>query len=304
MPQLVSSESRVSPDMSLSSDKYYVTSLLNEDHDANPSAPLSENGSFETPVLLAEDAIIFPEMEVTIGVRSPKNVAAATQSLKEHHLIVLIPPPGPKGAAGSIGTLVLLQRMIPGSGGSVQLYCKGLWRVHVERVIEDAPLPRVRFTKAGGIEASSGTTAAMETVFGQIDEFVRVMPGIPPEIIAFVKSRDTPGKLADTCAYSPFFSSEERLDLLRTLDAEERLRKVSLLFKKQLGELKRLARVTTIQDCPTCIDLADRALELQPGSEDVAREFLDHLVREHPHEVLALVAERYGAAFLRRRELK
>ncbi|MDA4121692.1 MAG: LON peptidase substrate-binding domain-containing protein [Thaumarchaeota archaeon] len=265
---------------------------------------MSENGSFETPVLIAEDAIIFPEMEVTIGVRSPKNVAAANQALKEHHLVVLIPRLGPKGAAGSIGTLVLLQKMVPGGGGAAQLYCKGLWRVQVERVIEDASLPRVRFTRAHSTDASSGTSAAMETVLGQIDEFVRVMPGIPPEIIAYVKSRDTPGKLADTCAYSPFFTFEERLDLLRTLDAEQRLRKVSLLFTKQLGELKRLASVTTIQDCPTCIDLADRALELEPGSDNVAKEFLDHLVREHPHEVLALVAERYGAAFLRRRELK
>jgi ATP-dependent Lon protease len=255
---------------------------------------------------LAEDAILFPEMEVTITIGDPKNVAAAAQALKEHKLVVLIPAHGPDGVAGSIGTLVLLQRMIPARGGGAQAQSKGLWRVRVDRVLEESPYARVRFTKAGESEqVSSGESSMMKVVFGQIDEFVRMMPGIPPEIIAFLKEADAPGKLADICANSPFFTFEERLDLLRTLDAEERLGKVHKLFERQLGDLRRLAERKTIPECATCTDLADKVFELGPNrSGDVAREFLDHIAREHADELLALLAERYGPEFLRRRALK
>jgi hypothetical protein len=39
-------------------------------------------------------------------------------------------------------------------------------------------------------------------------------------------------------------------------------------------------------------------------SGEIAKEFLDHIVREHPDELLILLAARYGPAFLRRRALK
>jgi len=271
---------------------------------AAPASP--EDDSYEAPALFAGDAILFPEMEVMIAVGDSKNASAAAHAFKENKLVVLIPAPGPAGAEGAIGTLVLLLRMIPARGGGAQALSKGLWRVRVDKVLEESPFARVRFSKAGESDGvSSGGSKMMEAVFGQIDEFVRMMPGIPPEIIAFLKKADAPGKLADICANSPFLTFEERLDLLRTLDTEERLGKVFKLFERQLGELRQLAERKTIPECSTCIDLADKALELGLNqSGDVTREFLDHVVREHSDELLALLAERYGPVFLRRRALK
>jgi len=267
----------------------------------------SEDELHDAPAILAEDAVLFPGMEVTMAIRDSKNVAATAQASKEHSLVVLIPTLGPDGAVGSIGTLVFLQRMTPVRGGGVQWVSKGLWRVRVERVLEEKTYVRVRFRKVGDIEdiPSGNRSDMMKAVHDQIDEFVRLMPGIPPEIIAFLKELDTPGKLADMCANSPFFTHDERLDLLKTLDAEKRLEKVNKLFTKQLNDLRGLAKKKTILECTTCIDLADRAFELGPRqSGDVAREFLDHVIRDHRDELLTLLAEKYGPAFLSRRELK
>lgn len=271
---------------------------------ANPS-PSSEE-SYEAPALLAEDVILFPETEVTITMQDPKNVAAAMRALKENSLAVLIPARFPEESIGTIGTLALLRNVLPTSGGS-QTLSKGLWRVRVEKIIEERPYVRVRFTKAGGDDGdvAAGPSNKVRVVQGQIDEFTRMMPGIPREIISFLKSISAPGRLADICAQSPLFTHDERLDLLRTIDPEERLSKVNKLFDKQLGELRKLAARTTIPECTTCIDLADRTFELGPGrSEDVAREFLEHVVRDHPEELLSLLAERYGPVFLNRRALK
>jgi ATP-dependent Lon protease len=266
----------------------------------------SKDDTYETPAILAEDVILFPEMEANISPQNPKSVAAATQAIREHSLIVLIPSSGTEGIVGSIGTLVLLRRTVPEQGMGSQPLWKGLWRVRVDRVLSEDPYVRVRFSRAGAVEeVHPGKSEMMTAVFGQIDEFFKVIQGIPPEIVAFLKDVASPGKLADLCAYSPFFSRGERLDLLRTLDPDERLEKVHKLFERQLNDLKRLPQTTSIMECATCIELADRAFELGPGGgAEVAQEFLNHVSREHPDELLALIAERYGPAFLRRRALK
>ena len=182
---------------------------------------------------------------------------------------------------------------------------KGLWRVRVQQVVDDKQYIRVRFGRAGSDETPSGASGLMKDVLAQIDEFVKLMPGIPPEIIAFLKSVETPGRLADTCAYSPFFTLSEKLELLRTLDPEERLAKVNRLFGRQLADMKKVAGKPTIEECETCMDLADRAFDMGLNrSGDIAKEFLDHVVKEHPDELMVLLAGRYGPMFLRRRALK
>ncbi len=268
-------------------------------------SPPSEAETYEAPAIIVDDAIVFPEMEVSMTVHEPRSVAAATQAMKEHNLVVVIPSPGLDRVVGSIGTLVLIRKGAAAEGRTDQSIWKGLWRVKVDGILSESPYVRVRFSRA---EAVKDTVAErsdlMIEVFGQIDEFMEVIPGIPQEIIAFLKNVDTPGKLADLCAYSPFFTRGERLDLLGTLDPDERLRKVHRLFEKQLESLKMMAKTASILECATCMDLADRAFESGPRVAEVAREFLDHVVREHPDELLALIAERYGPAFMRRRALK
>ena len=249
--------------------------------------------------------VIFPHLEVTITARDQRNTTALLQAVKERQLIVFIPSYNSKDVTGSIGTLALVRKTTVAEGG-VNASVKGLWRVRVENVLEEEAYARVSFTKAKEIDdASTGKSRIMQVVLGQIDEFVKLIPGIPAEIIEAFRSAETPGKLADLCAYSPGFSSEERLDLLNTLGAEERLEKVSKHFERQLTTLRELAKVQMIPECETCMELADRVFESEPNRRDeIASEFLNHVVQKHPGELLGLIAEKYGPIFMTRRALK
>jgi ATP-dependent Lon protease len=255
--------------------------------------------------MMAEDEVIFPQTEVTITTRDRRNTRALLQAAKERQLIVFMPGSTSKDATGSIGTLVLVRKTALAKGG-VNASLKGLWRVRVEKVLEETEYSRVRFTKAEETDdACPGRSKTMQAVLDQIDEFVKLIPGIPSEIIEVLRSAETPGKLADLCAYSPGFSRDERLDLLRTLGAEERLAKVNTLFERNLTALKQLAKVKQIPECETCAELADRAFESEPTQRgEIALEFLNHVVQRHPDELLGLLAERYGPVFMRRRAMK
>ena len=266
----------------------------------------SMDGTYEAPAILVDDAVVFPEMELNMTIHEARSAAAAAQAFKEHNLVVLVPSPRGDSAVGEIGTLVLLTKAAPSSGAAAQIIWKGLWRVRVSGVLAEDPYVRVRFSRAEEVrDVRSENRELMKAVLDQIDEFAEVIPGIPQEIVSFLKNVDSPGKLSDLCAYSPFFTRSERLDLLRTLDPEERLNKVQRLFEKQLGTLKAMAKTPTILECPTCMDLADKAFEAGPSSgAKVARQFLEHVTKEHPDELMGIIAERYGPAFMRRRALK
>ena len=63
----------------------------------------------------------------------------------------------------------------------------------------------------------------LRRVHAQIDEFRKLIPDIPQEITAMLSSAKTASELSDLCAMSPTLTHDERLELLRTLDPEERL---------------------------------------------------------------------------------
>jgi ATP-dependent Lon protease len=265
----------------------------------------SSSGVYEAPALLAEDEVIFPYSEATITARDQRNTAALLQAVLERQLIVLVPTSDPKDVPGAIGTLVHVRKTAT-NNGKVNAVVKGLWRVRTEKVLDAAEYPRVTFTKAEEMDVAPATRSeAMDAVHNQIDEFVKLIPGIPPEIIEALRGAETPGKLADLCAYSPSFSAAERLDLLKTLGAEERLRKISRHFERQLTDLREVAKIKTISECDACAELADRALESEPLRRgEIAVEFLNHVAQRHTAELLGLLAEKYGPAFMRRRALK
>jgi ATP-dependent Lon protease len=250
--------------------------------------------------------VIFPHMEVVITVRDQRNMAALDAAMNERKFVVCAPISSSGRIAGNMGVLLHLKGKLPGRDGAATMRLKGLWRVRVEQVIGGEHYTRIRFSKVEEDVGSPGENPeAMRTVLGQVDEFVRLIPGIPTEIVELLRNAKTPGELADTCAYSPQFTFEERLELLSTLDPEARLTRISELFSRQLSAVRRSTRAKSISECDTCAELADQAIESEASQRaEHLSAFLTHVVNEHPGELLTLLAEKYGPAFMNRRALK
>jgi ATP-dependent Lon protease len=80
-----------------------------------------------------------------------------------------------------------------------------------------------------------------------------------PGVAAFLRSIDAPGALADTAGYAPDLSLERKVELLETLDVEERLEKAVAWARESLGEIELRRRIRE--------DVAD-------GMEKQQREFI------------------------------
>jgi len=186
------------------------------------------------------------------------------------------------------------------------LVLKGMWRIKIKKIV-DSGYPRAVFERASEIviPPAHDPSQLVNKVQDQIDEFVKLIPEIPPEIVSLLKKTNSPGELADLCANSPEFTHEEKVDLLKTLDQEERLSKVTRLFEKQLKALKKVEKVEPISECEKCLELADKAFDSDPSLRaEIAVQFLNHVVRDHTGELLGLLAEKYLPVFMNKRAMR
>lgn len=279
------------------------------------SEHFSEARDYEVPALLSEEFVLFPGMEIVTVVNEKRGITALREAMREHQILAFIPASSKSEASSSIGTLAIVRKAkksqiedeaLPVSDDGLEL--KGMWRIRIKKIVEsESGYPRAVFERASEIVFSPTPQAGalVSKVQAQIDEFAELIPEIPKEIVALLKQTNSPGELADLCANSPEFTHEEKVDLLETLNQEERLSKVTKLFEKQLKALKKLAKVEPISECEKCLELADKAFDSDPSLRaEIAVQFLNHVVRDHTGELLGLLAEKYLPIFMSKRSMR
>jgi ATP-dependent Lon protease len=257
---------------------------------------------FEVPAVFSGEVVLLPHMTVVLSMGEKSSRAAIASALNSRRLVAMIPSDGYE--VGDIGTLALLEDDRGGAEGSVEL--KGLWRIKLKEIMQEGAAPSVKFRRTGDSKDLPGLAAdVVEKVHGQVDEFSKLMPSLPQEVVSFVKGIDSPGMLADVCAGAPIFTDKERLELLETLDPKKRLSKVSDRMERDLQALREVTKSSTIPECEICMDFADRAFEADSAArEEMMAAFLEHVISRHPAEVMRLIAEKYGPAFMQKRSLR
>ena len=268
---------------------------------------LLDSRDYEVPAIMSDNLVLFPGTEVITAFRDEDSLSSLREALKQHQILAYIPSSS-RTIEGALGTLALIKNSdSEESGRGMNVELKGMWRIRVKKFINSSGYPKVQFEKVdeSSVTSSPESSSLVEKVQREIDEFVRLIPGIPVEIVSLLKHAENPGVLADICANSPDITYEEKVNLLNTLDQVERLRRVGNLLEKQLVSIRNMAQIVPITSCEKCMELADSAFESDPSKRaETALSFLDHVVREHTGELLGLLAEKYGPVFLNRRSLR
>ncbi|HJW21088.1 MAG TPA: endopeptidase La, partial [Candidatus Limnocylindrales bacterium] len=76
--------------------------------------------------------------------------------------------------------------------------------------------------------------ALMKSVQQQMEQYVQAGAPVPPEAAVAARNITEPGLLADMTAYSPDMTTEQRQELLETVDIVERLKLVSNFLARQI----------------------------------------------------------------------
>jgi ATP-dependent Lon protease len=178
-----------------------------------------------------DDSVVFPNMTVTL-----------TLDVADETRVLLVPRH--EGVYAKVGTLadVVESGVLPGGApvatvagrtrallGAAETGRDGRLYVEVEEQPEETP-PPVK-------------TRELETEYRAVVEEILEVRDADPRIGEFLRSVTEPGALADTAAYSPDLTFEQRVELLETIDVVERLQLAVSLQRDRLAELQVRRRI-------------------------------------------------------------
>src|SRR5664279_2637435 len=193
------------------------------------------NGPRELPLVALRETVIFPEMIVPLQVGREKSVNALNAAVALGGPIALVTQrraeqediEGPEELY-EIGTLAKIAQVVQLQDGTVRAIVQGQGRLRVHSFSSTSPhitaiVEELSDLSPAGVEVE----ALMRTVQAQIEQYVANGAPVPPEAAVAARNISEPGLLADMVAYSPDMSTEQRQELLETVDVVERLKLVS-----------------------------------------------------------------------------
>jgi len=190
------------------------------------------------PLLPLTTGVVLPGMVVTLTIESPDAAAAIDAAARGELMLV----PRIDGRYARVGTVAKVEEFGKVRGGVDAAVIRGLHRgvvgvgvpgtgaatwVQIDPVDEAEPSARAR---------------ALAREYRAVIETIVEARGVP-QIAEFLRGIDDPGQIADMAGYSPDLSFERKVEILETVDVEQRLEKVLAWAKDTLAEVEVKERI-------------------------------------------------------------
>jgi len=178
-----------------------------------------------------DDNVVFPNMTVTLSL-----------DVGDDERVLLVPVH--EGRYATVGTVAEVTDVarLPGGARAVTLAGEHRGIAGAAHTGADGRL-RVEVDERPDAEPPRAQTAELEREYRAVVEEILELRGADNRISAFVRSISEMGALADTCAYSPDLTFEQRIALLETVDVVERLALAVRLQRERLAELQVRQRI-------------------------------------------------------------
>ncbi|HWO45372.1 MAG TPA: LON peptidase substrate-binding domain-containing protein, partial [Methylomirabilota bacterium] len=209
------------------------------------------------PVMPMDDVVVLPHMTVTLAVEGDTAKAALEAARQGNRMILLVPRID--GQYGSIGTVARLGEGTELPTGAEAFMLRGEYRARLGS--GQADIGGALFVKADPIsdpEPPTERATELAREYRALLENLVESRGVP-QVVQFLRAARTPGHLADLAGYSPDLTTEQKLEVLETIDLEERLAKLIGWTKQILADASLKEKIRS--------DVAE-------GMEKTQREFL------------------------------
>jgi ATP-dependent Lon protease len=230
------------------------------------------------PLVALRETVIFPEMIVPLQVGREKSVKALDQAVAADSLIALVTQRQAErediesvDELYGVGTLAKIAQVVQAQDGTVRAIVQGQQRV---RLLGFESTEGYISARIQGLQDETSTNLEVEalvrTVQGQIEQYVQSGAPVPPEAAVAARNISDPGLLADMVAYSPDMTTEQRQELLETLDVVERLKTVSAFLARQIEILELKGRIQS--EVKSELDKSQREYILREQLKAIQRE--------------------------------
>jgi ATP-dependent Lon protease len=205
----------------------------------------------ELPLVALRETVIFPEMIVPLQVGREKSVKAVNAAVAGGGQIALVTQRNPEqeeindpADLYGVGTLAKIAQVVQLQDGTVRAIVQGQSRIRLHGFVQAQPYIIARIEEiAEEVPQGLEVQALMRTVQTQIEQYVQNGAPVPPEAAVAARNITEPGLLADMVAYSPDMTTEQRQQLLETVDVIARLKLVSQFLARQIEILELKGKI-------------------------------------------------------------
>ncbi len=196
----------------------------------------------ELPLVALRETVIFPEMIVPLQVGREKSVAALNAAVAEGGRIALVTQRqadqediSDPAQLFAVGTVAKIAQVVQLQDGTVRAIIQGQARMRLHGFAQTDPFIRARIEELTEQPSTDvEVQALMRSVQAQVEQYVQAGAPVPPEAAVAARNITEPGLLADMTAYSPDMTTEQRQELLETIDVAERLKIASAFLAHQI----------------------------------------------------------------------
>ena len=220
------------------------------------------------PLLPLEGGVVLPHMVVTLALDDDETRAAVAAALDSAGLVVLVPRAA--GRYASVGTVAKVEDSGRLPNGDEVCVVRGVQRGRIGTGVpgngravwvQVRPTPDPERPSERARELAAEYRALLENILD-----LRNASGLTE----YLRGITDPSHMADTSGYSPDLSFEQKLEVLETLDVEERLEKLVGWTKATLGELSLKDKIRS--DVSERLEKSQREFMLRQQLEAIKRE--------------------------------
>jgi ATP-dependent Lon protease len=187
------------------------------------------------PLLPLTTGVVLPGMVVTLTIESDDARTAVSAARATGGELLLVPRVESRYA--QVGTVGKVEDVGSLPSGMEAVVIRGMHRATI-----GAGVPGTGDATWVQVEPSPDPSETTERARELAREYRAVLENIVesrgvPQVAEFLRGIQDPGAMADTAGYSPDLSFEQKVEILETLDVEQRLEKVLAWSRDILGEL-------------------------------------------------------------------
>ena len=194
------------------------------------------------PVLPLKDTVVFPQSMSPLAIGQERSVRLIDDVVSGDRLLALVTARDASiDAPGwddlyEVGTVALVHKMIKVPDGTLRILVQGLDRVRLAHRLDVDPYLLGEFNPLPDVLTETPEVEALtRNVQGLFARIIGLAPYLPEELQLAAANVDDPSALAHLVASTlRTIKTEERQEVLETVDVEERLRRISAILNREL----------------------------------------------------------------------
>jgi len=198
----------------------------------------------ELPILPNSEGVVYPSLIVPLATTDEKVIKLIDEAAAGDKIIGFFAQrPGSKEASPdslhSIGTAVLIARMLKLPDSSIRGFFQGLSRIGLKEVTQVEPYLKAKVEVIEDkLEKTTELEALVRNLTGLFQRVVELAPNLPNELNIAVLNIPHPGSLADFIAAHINLKLEEGQEILEAIEVIERIKKLTTFVNRELEVLE------------------------------------------------------------------